>query len=397
MPTASAVPVYSASGNSPTYHQPSQNRYPPSPLSLANLPVTMADSVTLGTRRSILARLQTDLVSAALTESHPSLTISVNAFNPLGDRDKSTALYKLASGEVGKSVWTGEFEDLLAAGELDAIVHSCKDMPTTLPTGLVLGAVLQREDPRDVLVLPKGQQSASAQSILTNMPDGAIIGTSSLRRMAQLRRRYPALRFEIARGNVETRLKKLDDPKSFTDQVVPDFAALILAAAGLKRLGLQDRISAYFSSHEEHGGMLHAVGQGAIAVEARGDDQKVAALLQTINHVPTYLAISAERALMRHLEGGCSVPIGVETTWQDQLLHMKAVVVSIDGTQSASIDVQDTVTDLASAEALGVAGAKKLVAAGAAAILNDINAERRRGQAQAQAESAVQQQTSSST
>ncbi|KAF2666698.1 porphobilinogen deaminase [Microthyrium microscopicum] len=344
---------------------------------------------TIGTRRSALARVQTDLVAASLKTHYPSLEISIHAMDPLGDRDKTTALYKLSDqlthgspsisgAAAAKSVWTGEFEELLAAKKLHAIVHSLKDMATSSPEGLILGAVLERADPRDALCLPEGHSlgRGNAQSLLKKLGPGAIVGTSSLRRIAQLRRGYPQLRFEVARGNVPTRLRKLDEPESFEGGV--KYAALILAAAGLIRLDLGDRIDAYLSGEEEHGGMLYAVGQGAIGIQVREDDAETRAMLEKINHSATWLAIHAERALLRALEGGCSVPIGVEASWKGTVLVLRAVVVSVDGQNSVEVEEEAEVTTVPQAELLGMKIAGFLVDNGASGILDAINEERRK-------------------
>lgn len=304
--------------------------------------------------------------------------------DPLGDRDKTTALYKLSDGTPAKSLWTGELEDLLEKKELDLIVHSLKDMPTTLPPGLMLAAVLPREDARDVLVLrrtagQKKTESRSAKTILDGLPRGSVIGTSSLRRIAQLRRNYPHFRFEVMRGNMETRLRKLDAPEEYEGI---QYAALILAAAGLLRIDLGDRIDAYFSGKQEDGSIMHAVGQGAIGIECREDDTKTRDILSRINHRETWLAINAERSLMRALEGGCSVPIGVESSWKAQELILHANVVSVDGKTAVEAFASSTLGadphGYEQAEELGVKIAKELKEKGASVILDAINAERHR-------------------
>jgi hydroxymethylbilane synthase len=250
------------------------------------------------------------------------------------------------------------------------------DMPTQLPPNLHIGAIFPREDPRDALVLPpsasSSQEKKNAHDILSAFPKGSLIGTSSLRRSAQLRRAYPHLSFADVRGNVPTRLKKLDDPKSFLpEQEVPEFAAIILAAAGLMRLDLGDRITALLS--KEEGGCMYAVGQGAIGVESRVGDERVGAMLSKLGCWKTERACLAERSLMRTLEGGCSVPIGVETTWpkEDSLL-LKAMVVSIDGSEAVEAEVTASVKSREDAETLGREVAKVLVEKGAGDILGKI-------------------------
>lgn len=334
-----------------------------------------ANLITIGTRRSTLAMIQTDIVRDALLAASPEYTYKVHGMDPIGDRDKITALYKMNA----KSLWTSELEALLELGELDMIVHSLKDMPTQMPTGCVLGAIFPREDPRDALVLrvgalPSGEK-LSAHEIFMGLPEGSIIGTSSLRRSAQMKRKYPHLKFDDVRGNVPTRLRKLDDPKSFTDQKVPEFAAIVIAVAGLVRLDLGDRITAHLSKSD--GGMMHAVGQGAIGVECREGDAKVIGLLEKLGCWKTERACLAERSLMRILEGGCSVPLGVESSWADgDELTLDATVVSIDGNEAVEGKASMVVKTKEDSEALGREVAKIMVEKGAGKILEKITLNR---------------------
>jgi hydroxymethylbilane synthase len=283
---------------------------------------------------------------------------------------------------------------MLEKRELDIIVHCLKDMPTQLPEGLGLGAILEREDPRDALVvsprLPEGTQ-------LSTLLEGATIGTSSVRRAAQLRRAYPSFQFVDLRGNLGTRLGKLDAEDS-------PYSAIILAAAGLKRLGMENRITQYLSS--DNGSMLHAVGQGALAIEIREDDDKMREMLHGIKCERTTRACSAERALLRALEGGCSVPIGVETTWRggkgvatgaepsrdydkegkaveddetdldEQELIFKTLVVSVDGKESIEYEAIRKVRSVEEAETLGRDVARILMDRGADKILEKISKEK---------------------
>jgi hydroxymethylbilane synthase len=247
-------------------------------------------------------------------------------------------------------------------------------MPTQLPPNLHIGAIFPRADPRDALVLPPSShtQSKNAHEILSSLPKGSLIGTSSLRRSAQLRRIYPNLAFADVRGNVPTRLKKLDDPKSFLpEQEIPQFAAIILAAAGLVRLDLGGRITAYLS--KEQGGCLYAVGQGAIGVESRSNDPHINSILSKLGCWKTERACLAERSLMRTLEGGCSVPIGVESEWpEEDSLLLRAVVVSLDGSEAVEAEVKMTVKSREDSEALGREVAKVRVEKGAGDILGKI-------------------------
>lgn len=323
-------------------------------------------TLTIGTRRSALALKQVELVSEALKAAHPYITFKVDAMKTQGDKDKTTPL-----PQMGKGLWTNELEAKLNAREVDFVIHCLKDMPTTLPASCQLGCITEREDPRDVVVLPKGNSKEGKYKSISELPDGSIVGTSSVRRAAQLKKAFPGLKFLDIRGNIETRMKKLDAEDS-------PFDATILAAAGLHRMNYNDRISEYLSS--ENGGMLYAVGQGALGLECRKGDQEILTILQAVNHKPTFLAGHAERAIMRTLEGGCSVPIGVESTWVGEhgelKLRLKATVVSIDGKDSVEGEAMEEIKTVEEAEAFGKKLADELVEKGAQKILDVVNANR---------------------
>ncbi|KAL2864676.1 porphobilinogen deaminase [Aspergillus lucknowensis] len=315
---------------------------------------------TIGTRKSKLALLQTDLVLAALKERYPDYDFRIHSRETAGDQNTTIALREFTS----KNLWTQELEDLLVAGQVDLIVHSLKDVPTLLPPTCTLGPMMRREDSRDVLVIKKGLPNMT----LAEMPAGSVVGTSSIRRTAQLARKYPHLKVKDVRGNIGTRLSKLDAEDS-------PYTCLILAAAGLLRLGLGDRIFQYLES--KNGGMLYAVGQGALGIEIRKDDKVMEDMLRGIGHDKTTFASLAERSLLRFLEGGCSAPLGVETEWvQDtdvsSKLRMRAIVVSVDGSESAEVEVDGSVGSSQSAEEFGITVAKALVAKGADKILEEI-------------------------
>ena len=238
-------------------------------------------------------------------------------------------------------------------------------MPTQLPPTLRIGAILTREDPRDALVM---KPSLPQYKTLASLPAGSIVGTSSVRRSAQIARIHPHLRVADVRGNVETRLRKLDDPDG-------EYACLILAAAGLKRLGLGHRITQLLSRRE--GGLLHAVGQGALGIEVREGDAGILRLLEPVRHERTTLACLAERSLLRALEGGCSVPIGVETSWEETgKLRMIAIVVSLDGRQSVEGEMTEEAATETAAEKFGLRLAGKLIDDGAGKILKEITLNR---------------------
>lgn len=246
------------------------------------------------------------------------------------------------------------------------IVHSLKDMPTQLPAGCVLGCIMDRADARDALVVKTGLEYKS----IAELPEGSVVGTSSVRRSAQVKRRYPHLVFKDVRGNMGTRLAKLDSEEG-------GYTCLILAAAGLTRIDLGGRITQLLDSKTEGGGLLHAVGQGALGIEVREGDERVLTLLKSLRDEKAWLACLAERSLMRTLEGGCSVPIGVETEWVEKgKLLMKAIVVSLDGTEAVETMRLGEVTNETDAEEFGMDIARDLVEKGANTILEAINLNR---------------------
>lgn len=319
-----------------------------------------ATSIRVGTRKSPLALAQADIVVAALQAVLPDHTFPIHSMTTTGDRDQNTALYNFG----GKGLWTTQLEDRLEADELDIVVHSLKDMPTTLPEGLMLGCVTAREDPRDTLVIKKTLVEKHGWKTLADLPEGSVIGTSSVRRIAQLARRYPQLNFKDHRGNIQTRLQKLEDD--------PELTGIILAAAGLQRMDLDHHISQFLD--QDNGGILHAVGQGALGIECRASDERVVAALKMIEDKQTAMACLVERSLMRTLEGGCSVPIGVETRWvEGDKLRLRATVVSVQGTEGVDAEVIETITTPEAAEQFGQKVAKDLVSRGADKILDDIN------------------------
>ncbi|EXJ56001.1 porphobilinogen deaminase [Cladophialophora yegresii CBS 114405] len=319
----------------------------------------------VGTRKSKLALVQTELVLDALSKACPEYSYTIKARDTAaGDIDKLTPFKDMPV----KNLWTHELETLMVEGHLDFLVHSLKDVPTQLPSGCEIGAVMAREDPRDAFVLKAGRNVCNIQ----DLPAGSVIGTSSIRRTAQIALQHPHLKVLDVRGNVPTRLAKLDAADG-------PFDALILAAAGLVRLDLGHRITQYLDSG--NGAMLHAVGQGAIGIENRSSDHRVQRMLSLINHQETYLATAAERSLLRTLEGGCSAPLGVETAWTDgenghNALQLKAIVVSTDGKERADVDMRKVVQSKKEAELFGVDVASELLRRGADKILAEIKEKR---------------------
>lgn len=255
-----------------------------------------------------MALIQTNYVIKCLKSLNPDQNFELVSMTTLGDRILNVSLPKI--GE--KSLFTKDLEEALHLGSVDFVVHSLKDLPTCLPPGLAIGAVFEREDPRDALVL---REDFNGHTLAT-LPPGSIVGTSSLRRTAQLSREYPHLQVVDIRGNLNTRLRKLDhhcqvkNPSSEKDfKLHPEYAALILAQAGLVRMGWKDRVSQVLPCAE----MLYAVGQGALAIECRADNTKILEMLAPLNHAETYCRILAERSFLRTLGGGCSAPVAVST------------------------------------------------------------------------------------
>ncbi|WOO78723.1 Porphobilinogen deaminase [Vanrija pseudolonga] len=265
-------------------------------------PTPTPSRFVVGTRKSNLALIQTQWVADALAAANSPATFPVEHMTTLGDRNQTTPLHELSpfnSAQPAKSLWTDELESALLDGRFDLLVHSCKDVPTAIRDGCEFAALLERHDPRDAFVVKQGLPYKS----LDELPAGSVIGTGSVRRVAQLSRAYPKLKFADMRGNLNTRLGKLDAPDS-------PFAALILAISGMVRLGAGDRLTAPL----EYPVLMHAVGQGALAVEIRQGDVKTREALRKVSHWQTEWRVGAERGLLRELEGGCSVPVGVETT-----------------------------------------------------------------------------------
>ncbi|MGF1496225.1 MAG: hydroxymethylbilane synthase [Elainellaceae cyanobacterium] len=307
--------------------------------------------IRIGSRKSQLALIQTHWVQGELKRAFPDRSFEVQTMHTQGDKILDVALAKIGD----KGLFTKELELGMLQGDIDFAVHSLKDLPTRLPEGLMLGCVTEREDPADALVVHAQHRD---QQIHT-LPDGAVVGTSSLRRLAQLRHHYPHLTFKDVRGNLNTRLKKLDDG---------EYDAIILAVAGLKRMDMGDRIHQILPPDVS----LHAVGQGALGIECRTDDPEVLSLLKALEHRPTALRCYAERAFLRELEGGCQVPIGVNTELAGDTLTLTGLVASLDGQRV----IKDTLTAAATdAEQLGTNLAHRLRAQGAQEILDEIFAQ----------------------
>lgn len=263
--------------------------------------------VRVASRGSLLALTQTGWVIDQLRAANPGVDFELHTFKTVGDKVLDVALSQIG----GKGLFTKELEDALLGGHADIAVHSLKDMPTEFPSGLILGCVPKREDPRDVVITADGTRFA-------DLPRGTLVGTSSLRRMAQLRSRRPDLKYGSIRGNVDTRLRKLQEGQ---------VGALIMAAAGLHRAGFTDRITEYLEPEF----CLPAPGQGALAIEIRAQDAEIAQVVGRLHDTEAAVTVGAERALLARLQGGCQVPIGARAVLDRGLVHLEGLIASPDG------------------------------------------------------------------
>ena len=307
----------------------------------------MTRKIIIGTRGSQLALWQTNWVKAQIERLHPGVEVDITVISTKGDRVLDVSLPKL--GEQGKGLFTKELEDAIFERRVDLAVHSLKDLPTELPAGLRIGAICEREDVRDALVAREAIKS------FNELPERAHIGTSSLRRQAQLRGVRPDLVIEPVRGNVDTRLRKLDEGQ---------YDAIVLAAAGLHRLGYADRITERLNEEL----MLPAVGQGALAIETREDDAETAEVVHALDHQATRLACRAERAFLKGLGGGCLVPIAAHATIDSEVMTLNGLVARPDGSEVVRAQRHGPSHQ---ADALGQELAAELLSRGAARILHE--------------------------
>ncbi|KAH9947406.1 porphobilinogen deaminase [Amylocystis lapponica] len=332
---------------------------------MSSATIDPARTFILASRASQLAQVQTNIVRDTFAALHPETIFETSFMTTGGDHNQSQALYLLG----GKALWTKELEVALRERAVDMLVHSFKDVPTVLPDGCEIAGVLRREDPVDCLVVRKDQPWKS----LEELPSGSVVGTSSVRRVAQLKRRFPQLVFKDVRGNLNTRMAKLDAPDG-------PYAALILAKAGMVRLGWGPRVTADLGPPT----LLHAVSQGALAVEVRADDAAARALCAAITHRPTEWSCRAERACLRVLEGGCSVPVGVYTQLEEEtgaeggVLKITGCVTSLDGDRHVEHALAEVVHSAEEAEAVGAKLARVLIETGAGQILQEITKDRER-------------------
>jgi hydroxymethylbilane synthase len=301
--------------------------------------------IRIGTRASALALWQAEWVKAELEKKYPGMTVSLTKIKTTGDKILDVPLAQVG----GKGLFVKEIEEAMLEGEIDIAVHSMKDVPTFFPDGLHLSCITKREDPRDALLTRNNVT-------FNNLPKGANVGTSSLRRQAQLMHVRPDFVIHQLRGNVDTRLRKLKEGQ---------FDAIILAAAGVKRLGLADNVSEYIDPEIS----LPAIGQGALGIECRVDDRELNDLIAFFNHAETRTCVTGERALLRRLEGGCQVPIACYGQIKGGALHLTGLVGSVDGKRIIKDSLEGAPEK---AEKLGVTLAEKLLSRGADVILREV-------------------------
>lgn len=312
---------------------------------MSQVSTTVPKRIVIASRESALAMWQAQHIRDRLRALYPQTEVSILGMTTQGDQILEVTLSKIG----GKGLFVKELETALEDGSADLAVHSLKDVPMNLPDGFVLAAIGKREDPHDAFISNKFENLAA-------LPAGSVVGTSSLRRESQLRARFPHLKIEPLRGNVQTRLRKLDEGQ---------YAAIILAAAGLKRLGLGDRIRAIITSEDS----LPAVGQGALGIECRTDRADVIALLQPLHDADTAACVMAERTMSRALGGSCQVPLGGFAEVKNGKLRMRGFVASPDGKRMMRAEA---IGEIAHPEALGTAIADELRAQGADVILAEL-------------------------
>jgi len=304
-----------------------------------------SETLILGTRGSALALWQANWVRSALEEHWPHLRVDIQVIKTTGDKIQNVPLAEVG----GKGLFTKEIDEALLARRIDIAVHSMKDVPFQLPNGIEFGAIPEREDPRDALI--------SGGRKLGDLPPAAVIGTSSLRRQVQLRHWYPSIRILPLRGNVDTRLKKLADG---------EFDGIVLALAGLKRLQRENAVTQILDENV----MLPAVGQGALGIACRCKDERIQNFLKPLNHLPSSVAVTAERGLLGVLEGSCKVPIAGHATLDGNQITLRGLVANLSGTTLVSDSIRG---ESSAALELGIQLGRQLVERGAGRILAEIS------------------------
>lgn len=305
----------------------------------------MKKTIKIGTRKSLLALAQSNHIKDQIEARHPDVTVELVKIVTKGDKILDVPLAKVG----GKGLFVKELEEAMLRHDVDIAVHSMKDVPAELPDGLRLAIITRREDPRDAFI-------SNNYKSLADLPAGARVGTSSLRRRSQLAKLRPDLVIEDLRGNLDTRLRKLDEGQ---------YDAIILAAAGLNRLKLSQRATGFFETSD----MLPAVGQGAVGIEMRSDDAELYEAISFLDHRDTTVAVTAERAFLLRLEGGCQVPIAGFCTVDGDEISMSGLVASVDG---ATVIRRTATGAAADAETIGRELAEEILAAGAREILEEV-------------------------
>lgn len=312
---------------------------------------TLKTKIIIGTRGSALALWQAEWVKASLEKLSAGVQIELNKIKTTGDKILDVPLAKVG----GKGLFVKEIEEALLEGKADIAVHSMKDVPTEFPSGLHLAVICEREDPRDAFIsaIKDGQFRITS---FNDLPRGARIGTSSLRRSSQLLNKRPDLKIEQLRGNLNTRIKRLDEGR---------FDAIILAVAGVKRLGWQDRITEILLPEIS----LPAIGQGAVGIESRIDDKIINSLISQLNHPETSICVRAERSVLKRLEGGCQVPIAAHARLLNGIITIDGLVGSVTGDRIVKSSIEGNADN---AESLGLRLAENLLAMGAKEILDEV-------------------------
>ncbi len=323
----------------------------------------MKNKITIATRGSKLAMWQAEWVKGQLLRTTPELQVELLKIKTTGDKILDVPLAKIG----GKGLFVKEIEEAILQGKADFAVHSMKDVPVILPDKLHITAICKREDPRDAFITPLHSSRFTVHSF-NDLPERATVGTSSLRRSCQILAKRPDLTVRQLRGNLDTRIRKLDEG---------EFDAIIVASAGVKRLGMEDRITELLSTDIS----LPAIGQGAIGIECRRDDDFINKIVNDLNHLETSICIRAERAFLRRLEGGCQVPIAAHarieqknitselSSFQTSTLFIEGLVGSISGDTIIRGSMRGTIED---AESLGIALAEELLSRGADRILSEV-------------------------
>ncbi len=301
--------------------------------------------IRIGTRKSKLALWQTNFVAKKIKEFNPEIDVEIVKITTKGDKILDVPLAKVG----GKGLFVKEIEDALINNEIDIAVHSLKDVPTVFPEGLGLGAITEREDPRDAFISVK-------YNSLNELPEGAVVGTSSLRRKVQLKRLRPDLKIKDLRGNVDTRIKKLENG---------EYDAILLAYAGVKRLGLQDKVRYIFLTDE----FIPAVAQGFLGIEIRLNDSFTKNIIKPLNDIQSSIRARAERSFLKELEGGCQVPIGCYSEIKGEKLHIKGFLADLNGERFIKKEIEG---DIKNPEMLGKKLALDILNSGGSEIIKEI-------------------------